>query len=370
MEKQGLRKFLIFALIYPVLVIISLSNPNYIYAGVFSAESETYRINGYEAQEKGDIDTAIEWYQKAAILEPKYAAPHNDLGILFETKGWLDKAEAEYQKTLAIDPNYCDAHTNLALLYERKGELEKAAFHWMRRYKLGKPGDPWTTEAKNRLEKLGLLEKAESGEAQASQKKEVTPPPAVKAATKEVTAEKKAQKPKEPAAKKQTPKKGKTSKWTRVGQENKAPEVKEPKKISKPIAPSVSNVKSKSSMDEELQESLRLAEEKLKEERRNKTQVRQETSGVRPSSQAGTYYSKASDYYNRGEYSRALDTIRVAKKDFPDDRALSALEQDIKNKMKEERITDLYNEGMKCYRQKDFAGARRNFESILNILPD
>jgi len=38
--------------------------------------------------------------------------------------------------------------------------------------------------------------------------------------------------------------------------------------------------------------------------------------------------------------------------------------------MKEERIEDYYKEGMIHYRQKDFAGARKEFEAILSILPE
>ncbi len=145
-------------IIFIIFISICLIDIKYIYARVvLSDEAVSYRNKGYEAQQNGDIDTAISWYQKSAGLDPKYAAPHNDLGILFETKGWLDRAEAEYKKALAIDSNYGKAHTNIALLYERKGEKEKAAFHWMKRYKLGRSGDPWTEEALTRLKKLDLL---------------------------------------------------------------------------------------------------------------------------------------------------------------------------------------------------------------------
>src|SRR3989338_6378347 len=146
MGKANRRRFVKSGLIcFSILFSLSFLDLSYIYAANITGvakEAEAYRTKGYDAQQLGDIDTAIEWYQKAANLRPEYASPHNDLGILFETKGWLDRAEAEYEKALAIDPAYKEVHTNLALLYERKGELEKAAFHWMKRYKLGDPADP------------------------------------------------------------------------------------------------------------------------------------------------------------------------------------------------------------------------------------
>jgi len=376
MQKLNRKKVLIPGLIYSTLLFLfSLINIGYIYAdgakGI-AGDAESYRTKGYEAQEKGDIDSAIEWFQKAVNLDPSYAAPHNDLGILFETKGWLDRAESEYQKALAIDSNYKEVYTNLALLYERKGELEKAAFHWMKRYKLGKPEEPWTQEAKARLEKLGLLEKAVQETAKTAAE------PTRQTADKQITSRKEApaaavrpevKKPehkkggKEKVAKKEKPVKKKTSGWTRIG----SAEAK--KKALKPTPKS-----KKKAIDKELEESLRLAEERLKRERSAQKPAapgpKPETTRPASDTGSGVPYSKARDYYNKGEYSKALDVIRSAKKDYPDNAQLLGLEDDIKNKMKEERIQDHYSEGMIHYRQKDYTGAKKEFEAILSILPE
>ncbi|MDP2921937.1 MAG: tetratricopeptide repeat protein [Candidatus Omnitrophota bacterium] len=348
MEKINRGRFAKIGLVcLAILFFLPLFNISYIYAAKdkgIAADSETYREKGYEAQQRGDIDTAIEWYQKAANIKPDFAAPHNDLGILFETKGWLDRAESEYQKALAIDSSYKEVHTNLALLYERKGELEKAAFHWMRRYKLGDAEDPWTQEAKSRLEKLGLLDKTERSGQNAQQRTSIK-----KALEKEESPKAKTSKP---VPKKQKPeaKVKKDSGWTRVGAGKTSPEKKE----------SVDNTTSKA-LDKELEESLKLAEERLRKEKSSK---------VIAEGRANSMYSKARDYYSKGEYSKALDAIRLAKQNTPDNKSLLELEEEIKFKMKEERIQDHFKEGMIRYRQKDFAGARKEFEAILSILPE
>jgi Flp pilus assembly protein TadD len=341
MKRINRKRFIRVSLIcLVVLFFLPFLNISYIYAGRpggVSSDAEAYRTKGYDAQQRGDIDTAIEWYQKAANLMPNYASPHNDLGILFESKGWLDRAASEYEKALAIDPNYKEVHTNMALLYERKGELDKAAFHWMRRYKLGSPEDPWTQEAKNRLEKLGLLEKAESVE-------QIKKGPPVR----------------KRLGKKQKPEAKKDTGWTRLGSEKnkKQAAVKESSKV----------------LDEELQESLRLAEERLKKEKAGKEDTayvkKQIDTGEPVLGEAGSSYNKAKDYYNKGEYAKALDTIRLAKQNSPQNSLLLNLEDEIKFKMKEERIEDHYKEGIIHYRQKDFAGARKEFEAILSILPE
>ena len=358
MEKTNHNRFIRFSLIcLVVLFFLPFLNISYTYAGKsggVSNDAEAYRMKGYSAQQRGDIDTAIEWYQKAANLMPDYAAPHNDLGILFESKGWLDRAESEYEKALAIDPSYKEVHTNMALLYERKGELEKAAFHWMRRYKLGSPEDPWTQEAKSRLEKLGLLEKSGNSEQETES--------AVSAGK---FKDKEEQVKTEPSVRKQPEKKQKTKAkkdtgWTRVGS-------KKNKKQAK--AKGHSKV-----LDEELQESLRLAEERLRKEKAGKEDTsyarKQADSKAQVSGEADFSYNKAKEYYNKGEYARALDTIRLAKQNSQQNTLLSSLESDIKFKMKEERIEDHYKEGIIRYRQKDFAGARKEFEAILSILPE
>ncbi|MBU1006404.1 MAG: hypothetical protein KKH08_02275 [Candidatus Omnitrophica bacterium] len=356
-------------------------NTHYSYAKTLQEDAESYRVKGYEAQDAGDIDSAISWYQKSASLDPRYAAPHNDMGILFEAKGWLDRAEGEYLKALALEPDYEKAHANLALLYERKGELEKAAFHWMRRYKLGKPNDPWTYEARRRLEKLGLLDKETKQRPRA-----IKPAPEKRAASKE-------EKPEgwlRLDSKKDT---DSAEQKTSGYKQKKYPSVK---KKSKPIkekkaAPrksgttrtkfgtqSSANVDRPAAMDKELKESLRMAEERLKKEKRGdasqavtKSDIREKTrTRVMSSAGAKAQHAKAQEHFKKGEYSNALDVIRDAKRDYPGDLDLLELEQTVKNKMKEERIKDHYNEGILDYQKEDYPGARKEFEAILNIVPE
>jgi len=357
MEKANLRRFVKSSLVYFIILFsLIVLNTSYTYANKaasISDEAEDYRTKGYEAQQRGDIDTAIEWYQKAVNLKPEYASPHNDLGILFEIKGWMDRAEAEYNKALTINPNYKEVHANLALLNERRGDLEKAAYHWMRRYRLGSPEDPWTQEAKNRLEKLGLLDKTEKVSTKTKQQVAVK-----KQAEKEKPVEKKPEPviKKKEVKKNKEPKQKKESKWTKIGSENKKPVVKKASKSNKNI-------------DSELQESLRLAEERLKEESVSAAKGEVKTKST-TSSESSSSYNKAKDYYNKGEYTKALDTIRLAKQNSSENKLLLVLEEEIKFKMKEKRIEDYYKEGMIHYRQKDFAGARKEFEAILSILPE
>ena len=120
-------------------------------------EAVAYRIQGYEAQRRGDKAAALSLYQKAAALDPSYPTPQNDLGVIMEDAGRLGEAEQSYKKALELNPNYLEAHANIAMLYERMGKKEQAIDHWMKRYQLGDSYDPWTARAEERLIALGVL---------------------------------------------------------------------------------------------------------------------------------------------------------------------------------------------------------------------
>lgn len=133
------------------------STPVGVHASSLREEAVNYRVLGYEAQQRGDKSAALSLYQKAAALDPSYPAPLNDAGVLLEEQGRLEDAETSYRAALAISPSYLEAHANLAMLYERRGDKERAIFHWLKRYQLGDPYDPWTARAEERLVALGLL---------------------------------------------------------------------------------------------------------------------------------------------------------------------------------------------------------------------
>ena len=127
------------------------------FAGTLREEAIGYRVQGFEAQRRGDTASALSLYQKAAALDPSYPTPLNDIGVLLEGQGRLEEAGQAYQKALTLNPNYLEAHANSAMLYERMGEKEKAIYHWLKRYQLGDPYDPWTARAEERLVALGVL---------------------------------------------------------------------------------------------------------------------------------------------------------------------------------------------------------------------
>jgi tetratricopeptide (TPR) repeat protein len=128
-----------------------------VFSRTLREEAVSYRTEGYAAQRRGDRAGALSYYQKAAALDPTYAVPHNDLGVILEDEGRIPEARRAYQEALKLQPDYLPAHANLAMLYERMGKIEQALYHWLKRYQLGDPIDQGTARAEERLTALGFL---------------------------------------------------------------------------------------------------------------------------------------------------------------------------------------------------------------------
>ncbi|MBP7216707.1 MAG: tetratricopeptide repeat protein [Candidatus Omnitrophica bacterium] len=116
-----------------------------------------YRSQGLKAQEMGNINEALVFYQKAAHLDPSYGVVFNDLGVILEAQGRLVEAEQAYRKSIEIDPQYLSGYSNLALFYENQRDLTKAAEYWKKRAQLGSPEDPWTEKAARRYEDIRVV---------------------------------------------------------------------------------------------------------------------------------------------------------------------------------------------------------------------
>ena len=147
------------------LIVILLSCPLF----AQSPEAVTARNEGYRLYQEGKLNEAIAAYQKAISLDQNYAAPHNDLGIVYEELNQRDKAEKEYLLALKLDPNYVGVYSNLAALYEANGDTEAALYYWKRRAAMGDPGDEWRKKAAGKVQQLSaLLDKKQTTAARAT----------------------------------------------------------------------------------------------------------------------------------------------------------------------------------------------------------
>lgn len=74
---------------------------------------------------------AEEFLRKASSLNPSWADPHYQLGLLCDDEARFDEAIREYQVAVKLRPDLATAHYRLAQLYQKRGEREsaQAEFH-------------------------------------------------------------------------------------------------------------------------------------------------------------------------------------------------------------------------------------------------
>ena len=75
--------------------------------------AEDQYLRGKIESRLGDPDAAIEAYQRALLLDPKFPEIHRDFGLLLAQLGQTDKARQELKQAYALNPN--DEQTNAGL---------------------------------------------------------------------------------------------------------------------------------------------------------------------------------------------------------------------------------------------------------------
>ena len=73
---------------------------------------------GIQVAQRGLWKEAIYRWERAAQLDPTYAAAFNNLAVAYEHEGQLAKARDAYEKALALDPNNALVRQNYDLFKE------------------------------------------------------------------------------------------------------------------------------------------------------------------------------------------------------------------------------------------------------------
>ena len=73
---------------------------------------------GIDVAQRGLWREAIYRWERAAQIDPTYAAAHNNLAIAYEHEGELDKARGAYEKALELEPDNTFIKQNYELFKE------------------------------------------------------------------------------------------------------------------------------------------------------------------------------------------------------------------------------------------------------------
>jgi tetratricopeptide (TPR) repeat protein len=85
-----------------------------------------YNNRGVAYRLKGNYAQAIEDFNEAIRLVPKYASAFNNRGVAYRNMGDLDRAVADYDQAIGIKSDYVAAFYNRALVLADKREYAKA----------------------------------------------------------------------------------------------------------------------------------------------------------------------------------------------------------------------------------------------------
>ncbi len=91
----------------------------------------------------GRYPEALTAYRQAAELDPAYVAPQSGLGNVYVKMGRHAEAAAAYRRAINLAPETAWFHRNLALVYEQQGNYEAALEAYQQainRYPAGQPG--------------------------------------------------------------------------------------------------------------------------------------------------------------------------------------------------------------------------------------
>lgn len=78
-------------------------------------------------QARGQLDKAIDLYQRTVQLDPANAGVQNDLGVALQQRGRKAEAEVAYRRAAALDPFSSTAHLNLGLLLRGMNRASEAS---------------------------------------------------------------------------------------------------------------------------------------------------------------------------------------------------------------------------------------------------
>ena len=86
-------------------------------------------LDAVEEWKRGRAEAATPLFAKAALLDPRLADAHGNLGVGLRRAGRIDAAIASYRRALALKPDNPDTHSNLGNALREAGRLEEGERH-------------------------------------------------------------------------------------------------------------------------------------------------------------------------------------------------------------------------------------------------
>ena len=121
---------------------------------------ERHYRRGVEYMRRGELDPAIEEYQRVLSMDSQHVKARNNLGLIYYIKGDYKRAIQEYRAALEVDSNNVQLRSNLGAAYWERGMYNLAEQEFQKALEI----DPQSPEAHYNLGvayyKKGLYDQA------------------------------------------------------------------------------------------------------------------------------------------------------------------------------------------------------------------
>ena len=116
--------------------------------------AKPYNNIGVVYYAKKEYPSAIRNYQKAILKDPENLEGMNNLAVAYK-HGQSNQSKNVLNKTLKINPAHAGSHYNLAVLYESEGNIDSAIHFYQRFVDLASSSHPTlTVQVKNHINSL------------------------------------------------------------------------------------------------------------------------------------------------------------------------------------------------------------------------
>ncbi|MDF0555340.1 TIGR03032 family protein [Kamptonema sp. UHCC 0994] len=100
---------------------------------ILQPEDTEYLLNlGNDAYNQGNLEAAMQQYQKCLELKPDYLMARYNLGVVYLEQEQWEEAIIELEQVIARDPNHAEAYNNLGIISQHEHRLNQAIEYYQK----------------------------------------------------------------------------------------------------------------------------------------------------------------------------------------------------------------------------------------------
>lgn len=100
---------------------------------ILQPEDAEYLLNlGNDAYNQGNLEAAMQQYQKCLELKPDYLMARYNLGVVYLEQEQWEEAILELEQVIATDPNHAEAYNNLGIISQHEHRLNEAIEYYQK----------------------------------------------------------------------------------------------------------------------------------------------------------------------------------------------------------------------------------------------